>query len=382
MLASARREATRRVGFARAGRDARRRGRRGACRGARGRSDESSKGHGADVVPTPFVSDLAGPSAQILLVHPRWSLQSAHLRRAVSSVRKLAARRPISPRVADGRRAVLLAHGASELRSPSLCCCSPAGIELKRTPLVPLSAASRAGGRIGSQTTIETAEPLRARRRRSQHGFGQGCHARARGPGRYRIDGFSKRRNARARGTARRRSERRLANSCSSPRRRRAGPPKTTCFAARERRSDTRGYVRRARGDQQRRPLGGRSQPRPDLDSHHIDAMHSQVERSLAHADAALAAMLQNAAVLHQCTSDDAFYLYLSQWHSRGRLTEPNPIIYLRAVRHSAGGRGGPHVQRHRLPGPRLQYLSRPERRRALEFRGATGLVLPCGWIG
>ena len=157
------------------------------------------------------------------------------------------------------------------------------------------------------------------------------------------------------------------------------GPPTTTCFAARERRRDTSGYIRRARGDQQRRPLGGRSQPRPDLDSHHIDAMHSQVERSLAHADAALATMLQNAAVLHQCTSDDAFYLYLSQWHSRGRLTEPNPIIYLRAVRHSAGG---PHVQRHRLPGPRLQYLSRPERRRALEFRGATGLVLPCDWIG
>ncbi len=52
--------------------------------------------------------------------------------------------------------------------------------------------------------------------------------------------------------------------------------------------------------------------------------MHSQVERSLAHADAALAAMLQNAAVLHQCTSDDAFYLHLSQWHSRG--VSPSPI--------------------------------------------------------
>ena len=84
MLASARREATRRDGFARAGRDARRRGRRGACRGAHGRSDESSKGHDVGVVPTPFVPDLAGPSAQILLVHPRslaWHLGKA-VRRA------------------------------------------------------------------------------------------------------------------------------------------------------------------------------------------------------------------------------------------------------------------------------------------------------------
>lgn len=174
MLASARREATRRVGFARAGRDALRRGRRGACRGTHGRSDEISKGHDVGVVPTPFVPDLAGPSAQILLVHPRWLLQSAHFAsRRFERSKAGSASTDIPTSCQNGRRGSVARARRKRvvLSRPVLL---PAGIELKRTPLVPLSAASHAGGRIGSQTTIETAEPLRARRRRSQHGFGQG----------------------------------------------------------------------------------------------------------------------------------------------------------------------------------------------------------------